>query len=255
MRLAVLSDIHGNPIALEAVLRDVTEQGGADAYVALGDFAAIGYDPVTPIERVASLPNVACVRGNTDRYTASEAFPLPGLANVQAEPGRLPAYVETTASIAWTRGYLTAAGKLDWLARLPLEQRLTLPDGTRLLAVHAAPGADDGPGLPPNLTDEQLAAALAPAGADLIFVGHTHFPIDRSVNGQRVVNPGSISNPMTGDPRASYVLLDANQSGYHLERRQVAYDYGAAIAAVEQARHPAGAFIIRHLRNDVRSRW
>ena len=54
MRLAILSDIHGNPVALDAVLADIQSQGEVDAYWVLGDFAALGYDPVTPLEKITA---------------------------------------------------------------------------------------------------------------------------------------------------------------------------------------------------------
>jgi hypothetical protein len=57
MRLAILSDIHGNPLALDAVLADIQSQGEVEAYWVLGDFAALGYDPVTPLEKVTALPH------------------------------------------------------------------------------------------------------------------------------------------------------------------------------------------------------
>ena len=67
MRLAIFSDVHGNPIALDAVLRDVRERGGADGYWVLGDIVALGYDPVGVLEQLAALSGLVAVRGNTDR--------------------------------------------------------------------------------------------------------------------------------------------------------------------------------------------
>jgi hypothetical protein len=77
MRIALLSDIHGNPIALDAVLDDVQDQGGVDAHWELGDLAAIGYDPVGVLERLVALPNVQFARGNTDRYLVTGERPPP----------------------------------------------------------------------------------------------------------------------------------------------------------------------------------
>jgi predicted phosphodiesterase len=71
MRLALLSDLHGNPIALEAVLADVERCGGADAYLVLGDIVAIGHDPVAVLERLVALPGVRFIQGNTDRYVVT----------------------------------------------------------------------------------------------------------------------------------------------------------------------------------------
>jgi len=139
---------------------------------------------------------------------------------------------------------VTATGWLDWLDALSLEQRLTLPDGTRFLGVHAAPGRDDGLGLHPGLRDDELHAALAGCGADVVCVGHTHVPLDRLVGGVRAIKLGSVGNPVTAD-----------ESGYQLQRRWVDYDHRAAIAAVERSRHPAADYMIGFMRGEHRSRW
>lgn len=181
--------------------------------------------------------------------------PAPTLEAVQADPRLIQVVVNVAHSFAWTQGYVTAAGWLDWLAQLPLEQRLTLPDGMRLLGVHATPGNDDGHGLHPALSDAELSARLAGCEADLVCVGHTHWPMDRRVDSVRVVNLGSVSNPMAPDLRASYILLDAGASGYWLQYRHVEYDHQTVIEAVEQSRHPDGDFIIGHQLGQRQPAW
>jgi putative phosphoesterase len=99
-----------------------------------------------------------------------------------------------------------------------------LPDGRRLLAVHVAPGRDDGSGLDPVVSDEELGAQVASADADVVCVGHTHWPIDRTVGGVRVINPGSVSNPLAMDLRASYAMLDCSPTSLAVEHYRVAYD-------------------------------
>ncbi|HEV2659453.1 MAG TPA: metallophosphoesterase, partial [Ktedonobacteraceae bacterium] len=79
MRIALLSDIHGNTLALDAVLADIAEQGEVDRYWILGDFSSLGYDPVGVLERITKLPNVSFVRGNHDRYTVTGERPGPTL--------------------------------------------------------------------------------------------------------------------------------------------------------------------------------
>jgi predicted phosphodiesterase len=246
MRLAILSDIHGNPLALDAVLADIHRRGPVDTYWLLGDFAALGYDPVGVLERVTTLPNAYYIRGNTDRYTVTGERPGPSLQQVQAEPKLLPKVIELARNFAWTQGYVSGGGWLDWLERLPLDVTATLPDGTKVLGVHAAPGTDDGVGIHPGLSDAELYDLLAPTGAQLVFVGHTHVSLDRTVKGIRVVNLGSVSNPATPDLRASYVLLEATEKGYHLELRRVEYDREAVIEAVRRVKHPAAEFIANY---------
>jgi putative phosphoesterase len=235
MRLALLSDIHGNPIALDAVLADIEAQGGVDGCLVLGDLAAIGHDPVTVLDRVAGLPGVRITRGNTDRYLVTgERPPVP------PPPGR---EIEVAHSFAWTQGYVTGAGWFDWLAQLPLELRLDLPDGTRVLCVHAAPGTDDGAGLNPVQSDAELGALLADCGADLVFAGHTHWALDRSVDGVRAVNLGSVSNPWAPDLRATYVLLEAGPDGHEVRARRVDYDRQAVIDGIAASHHPTPDFL------------
>src|SRR5262245_1952604 len=102
MRLAVLSDIHGNPIALDAVLADVEAAGGVDACWVLGDFSAIGHDPVTPLERVSRLPGARFVRGNTDDYLVTGQRPPPSAEEAARVPSLIPRFGEVMAGFAWT---------------------------------------------------------------------------------------------------------------------------------------------------------
>jgi predicted phosphodiesterase len=251
MNTALLSDIHGNLIALDAVLADIQAQGGVDSYWVLGDLVALGHDPVGVLERLTALPNVQYVRGNTDRYVVSGDRPPPTMADVIADSSRLPTLVETAGTFAWTQGALTAAGWLDWLKRLPLELRVRLPDGTQFLAVHASPGRDDGAGIAPDMSDAAIQASLEECEAGLVCVGHTHGPVNRRVGRWHVVNLGSVSNPPTTERRASYVLLQADKMGYQIEHRLVEYDREAVVRALEQLGHPGAAFIIKHLRGTL----
>jgi predicted phosphodiesterase len=249
MRLAILSDIHGNPLALDAVLTDIQSQGEVDGYWILGDFVALGYDPVTPLEKVTALPQASFTRGNTDRYVMTGDLPVQPESALQ-DPTLLPQVIEAVRSFSWTRGYLSAAGWLDWLVNLPLEVRLTLPDGTRVLGVHASPGRDDGSGIQPTHSDDQLERRLAGCEADLVLVGHTHIPLDRQVGKRRVINLGSISNPVTPGLQATYALLDANEQSYSIQLREVDYDHEAVIKAIELSRHPTPSFLIGFMRGE-----
>ena len=255
VRLALLADVHGNPVALDAVLADVAAQGGADEYLVLGDHAALGPDPVEALERLAALPGARLVRGNTDRYVATGARPPPTLAQARADPALLPVLLDVAHSFAWTQGAVTAAGWLERLAALPVETRLTLPDGTRLLGAHAAPGRDDGPGVRPGMADDELGALVAGCGADLVLVGHTHWPVDRRVAGVRVVNVGSVGNPVVPGLGATYALLEADAAGYRLRFRRVAYDHAAVVGELRRVRHPAAPWIAAHYLGRHRPPW
>lgn len=255
MRLALLSDIHGNSIALDAVIADIARLGGVDGYWALGDLVALGPDPVGVLERLLALPNLRCIRGNADRYVVTRDRPPPNQAEVRRHPELLPILAEVAGTFAWTQGAITAAGWFEWLTRLPLELRTTLPDGTRCLAVHAAPGQDDGAGIPPDLGDVDLQELLDGCDADLICVGHTHWPLDKHVNHCHVINLGSVSNPLPPDLRASYVILEADEKGYRATHRRVVYDREAVVAVLQRLHHPGADYIIKLLRGAYSPRW
>ena len=242
MRLGLISDIHGNSVALDAVVADGRD-AGVEQWWALGDLVAIGPDPVGTIERLRSLPGFAALAGNTERYVLTTDRPGPTAEDVARDPSLLELFSVVAASFAWTRGALAATGWLDWLGQLPSELRLTLPDGTRLLGVHASPGRDDGPGITRDASDDDLQTLLAGAEADLVCGGHTHRPVDRRVGAVRAVNLGSVSNPVEGDHRASYVVLSADRHGASVEHRRVSYDVDRFVRFVEASSHPSADYI------------
>jgi predicted phosphodiesterase len=242
VKLAVLSDVHGNRIALEAVIVDA-RRCGIDSWWVLGDLAAVGPDPVATLEVLANLDGAVVIRGNTDRYVVTGDRPPPHRADVVTDTRLLDVFTAVESSFSWTRGALASPGWLRWLADLPVEVRTDLPDGTRLLGVHAAPGRDEGPGITPGRPDAELSADLAGAAADIVVAGHTHRPTDRTVGGVRAVNPGSVSNPVTDDLRAGYVVVHADRHGHGIEHRRVAYDREAFLRRVGDSGHPQHDFI------------
>src|SRR5512139_264733 len=218
-------------MALENVLEDA-EAVGVEQYWFLGDYAAIGYDPVGVLERITSLPNARFIHGNTDRYLVTGDLPWMELEEAIRDLAHARTHVQVARSFAWTMGAVGTTGWLWWFKELPLDFRFTLPDGTRILAVHAAPGTDDGMGININTSDEELCALVENSEADLVLVGHTHLPFDRMAGSIRVVNPGSVSNPFPPDLRASYAILEANARGYRIQHRRVDYDRDAVTREV-----------------------
>jgi predicted phosphodiesterase len=245
MRLGVLSDIHGNLHALDAVLADGRAQG-VQRWWALGDLVALGPDPHGTLSRLAATPDLVATRGNTERYVLSGDRPPPHAADVLADPSLLERFVTIEASFSWTKGAVTAGGWLPWLVALPLEVRTVLEDGTRVLGVHASPGRDDGDGISPERPEPELRAALDGADADMVVAGHTHRPTDRSVGGIRALNPGCVSNPIIDDVRACYLILHDDGDGHEVEHRRVEYDRDAFLRAVRDSGHPAAGYIASH---------
>lgn len=242
MKIGLMSDIHGNRQALEAAVADAAEQGVSRWWV-LGDLVAIGPDPLGTVELIANLSGGENISGNTERYVLTDDRPPPHPDDVIADPELHTLYGTIQRSFAWTCGALAAHGWLDWLRALPLEVRTVLPDGTAALGVHASPGNDDGDGITPHRDEEALCRDLARTHAHLVFAGHTHQPTDRVVAGVRAVNLGSLSNPITDDLRASYVVLHAERHGHSVEHRRVSYDRDAFLETVARSGHPASDYI------------
>ena len=147
MRIAIFSDIHGNHIALDAVLNDIEKQGGVDAIWILGDLAAIGHAPVKTLECITGLSNASVISGNTDRFLVTGTQPLPTPEQATSNPSLMSIFTEVTRTFAWTQGALAVNGWMSWLEMLPKATYHILPDGTRVHLEHASPGHDDGPAL------------------------------------------------------------------------------------------------------------
>ena len=202
------------------------------------------------LERLAHLPNARFTYGNTDRYITDGTRPRPTHAggarrSLQTRDIRRGRFVHVLDP-----GRDLDAGWLPFLDVLPLEQRLTLPDGARLLGVHASPGMAEGKGLRPDYPLVELRERIDGCDADLLCVGHTHWPMNAKIAGIHVVNLGSVSNPVTPDGCAWYALLEANEDGYRLRQRRVSYDHAAVYALLDKMRHPAAGYITSFLRGE-----
>jgi putative phosphoesterase len=208
MRVAIVSDIHGNRRAFQAVLTDL-RQVAPDLVLHGGDLAAGGTHPADVIDQVRSL-GWPGVRGNTDEmlwsperlteFAARQPKLAPILAMLQQT---IP---PTLASIGEER--------LRWLEGLPFlysEQRFSL--------VHASP--DDLWRAPmPNASDDELQNTYASLRAPIVVYGHIHRPYIRRLPGMTVANTGSASQSYDGDRRASYLVID----GQSVTIRRVEYD-------------------------------
>lgn len=240
MRVAVFSDVHGNLAALDAVLADAAD---VDGFWVVGDLVAHGPHPAAVLHRLMDLPNARFVRGNTDRYVLTGELPE------MIDPDRDTQLALAVArSFGWTSGAIGAHG-YEWLAALPIEERVALPDGTTVLLVHASPGRDCGRGIQPTMAEQELRdAGVTDAGVDLIFVGHTHIPTEHTIDGVRVVNLGSVSVPATADRRAMWTLLTAESAGFTIERRYAEYDIEAVTTALDEQHHPSAGWLKSKMR-------
>ena len=233
MRVAILADIHGNLMALDAVLVDIERAGGADRFWVLGDLACFGPHPEGTLARLTSLPQAHIISGNTDRYLVTNARPSGPIPRNAADWDRLPAVLlERDGNFRWTVAQLG----YEWftfLRDLPAQLCFNVPAYGSVLAVHGSPRSDQ-ENIKPETTDIQIKTMLAGTGARLVVCGHTHFPLDRQVGHWRIINPGSVGMPSRdGDNRAAYALLAFAQGQCSATQRRVAYDVAAVVAQLK----------------------
>ena len=231
MRVAIVSDLHGNRRAFEAVLDDL-EQVAPDLILHGGDLAAGGAHPADIIDQVRAL-GWPGVRGNTDEMLWSpESLAEYAAANPKIE--RLLAMVQETipptlASIGEER--------LRWLEGLPA---MYSQEGFSL--VHASP--DDLWRAPmANASDEELQSTYASLGAPIVVYGHIHFPYVRRLHRMTVANTGSVSQSYDGDRRASYLLMD----GESMAIRRVDYDVESEARELSRSGLPHADWLARIL--------
>jgi predicted phosphodiesterase len=243
VRLGIIADIHGNDVALRAVLKDAARLE-VDCWWALGDLVLFGPRPAEVLELLQGLPGISMLRGNTDRYVLTGEQPAPHAtaADAAGSIDLVERFAAMAAGIGWTRGVLDQAGLLASLTGLPAQLRLQVPSGATVLGVHASPQADDGPGIDPGIAEEELQMLLAGCGADVVIGGHTHFITDRFADGIRALNPGSAGMPRTCGT-AGWLLLEDDGDALAVTQRSVPFDVDAVISDLRRRRHPNAEFV------------
>ncbi|MCQ2738610.1 MAG: metallophosphatase family protein [bacterium] len=220
MKIAVMSDIHGNMEALNGVLQDASEQKCEQIYF-LGDYAMAGPEPIAAVNKImelSKLANVKLIQGNTDLMIASFTEDL--YANLQK---KAPVMAE---SLKNDKEILSVEQK-EFLKNLP-QTLETEENGIKILLVHGSPRRNNEDILP-NTTLEMLEEITSGVDADIILCGHTHIPCGfQTKNKQTVVNVGSVGRPFTENPDSCYLILTISDSKFLCEHRFVSYDIKTA---------------------------
>jgi putative phosphoesterase len=248
-RLALISDVHGNCVALDAVVVDAAALD-ADEIICLGDLAAGGPQPR---EAIARLRELGCrgVRGNADGWL------LDGLP-----PGRSEQTRRLVENVAWARVALRP-DDLDHLASLPPTLAVTV-GGVILLCFHGSPRSDVEQ-LLATTPDAELEEALADApAAQILAGGHTHLQLSRQCGERLLVNPGSVGLPLGSltdvDPPlpawAEYALVEVDGGEVEVAFERVPVNVDAVAAATKAMPHPTWATDLeqRILRWNARAR-
>lgn len=233
MRIAVVSDIHGNLTAFEAVLQDL-RQTSPDLIFHGGDLADGGSSPVEIVDRIRDL-GWDGVMGNTDEMLTSPES-LTEFANQSPHLQSLFAVIAEMAAV--TRAAI-GEERLAWLSSLP-----PLQSHSPMALVHASPDSA-WRAAAPDATDAELESVYAPLGKPVAVHGHVHRPYVRTVSGMIVANTGSVGLSYDGDPRASYLLLD--ESNPHV--RRVQYDVAKEIRALSVCGLPHSDWVAKTLRS------
>ncbi len=223
MKVAILSDIHGNMHALDAVIKDMKD---CERVLCLGDLAMAGPQPKKVIDYIREQKNWSVIQGNTDKLIADFSpeiienlkHKFPVMANALADDYK---FLEED--------------KKEYLRNLPPRMSLEI-EGVKILLVHGSPRLNNEDILP-NMALKDIEAMLEGVKEDLIFCGHTHVPCGYQTNKkQTVVNVGSVGRPMTENAKACYVIADFQDGGFSIEHRFVDYDKEGAAKAMRTRR-------------------
>jgi putative phosphoesterase len=233
MRIAILSDIHGNRTAFEAVLADL-RQTSPDMVLHGGDLADTGSSPVEIVDRIRSF-GWQGVLGNTDQMLSSPetfdefAHQLPKLESL---------WVVLREMAAATREAF-GEERLAWLKSLPLIQ-IHAP----IALVHASPESPWRAPVP-EADDDELQSVYGPLSQPVVVYGHIHRPYIRGMSKMTVANTGSVGLSYDGDRRASYLLIDDAKP----EIRRVEYDMNKELGALSRSGFPHADWVARTLKS------
>jgi predicted phosphodiesterase len=234
MRVAVLSDIHGNLTAFEAVLADI-RQVAPDLVLHGGDLADGGSSPIEIVDRLRDL-GWQGVMGNTDEMLV-EPNSLENFASQSSAPLALWAAVR---QIALATRDMLGEKRLAWLRELP---RVKTQEGFALL--HATPESCwRAPAT--EATDAELETIYGSLGRPVVVFGHTHLPSIRDIAGypRLLINTGSVGLPYDGDPRASYLILDEGRPSI----QRVEYNLEKELTALASCGLPGASWTAKMLR-------
>lgn len=215
MKIAIISDIHGNMQALEAVLNDI-EKEQCEKIFCLGDLAMAGPEPVKTLQLIKKLHDygkIELIQGNTDEMIANEhefvelvksKFPIMGNA-LEDDVKIIPQDLK------------------DFLKNLPKQKELEI-EGIKILLVHGSPRRND-ENISPDLHIEKVEEMLEGVEANVVFCGHTHIPCGyQTRKGQTVINVGSIGRPFTPEPKPCYVVAGFFDGGFDAMHKFIDYD-------------------------------
>ena len=218
MRIGVISDIHSNYDALQAVL---SAMGDHDALVCLGDLVGYGAQPNEVVSEIRSLRPKAIVMGNHDHAIST---------------GDTSGFVQhAVQAVEWTRKNISPEN-LSYVASLRAKATCTI-DGTKIALAHGSPRDPLNEYVYPDTAEFILRSLVEESGGTILLLGHSHVPFVRKFDSMLLGNPGGVGQPRDGDARASYAILEPfAEPEFHIHR--VVYDIDAAASKIIAAGLP-----------------
>jgi putative phosphoesterase len=238
-RIALISDIHSNELALRAVLADI-QRVGVDQIVCLGDVANLGPQPNAVIEILAELA-CPCIMGNHDEFLLD-----PALVHAYSQSPQV------IASVDWNRSRLSSA-ELEFLRGFERAREIALGAHSKLYIFHGSPRSNTEDLLattPPDALDDMLAGAAATVMAG----GHTHIQMLRQHHGHLLVNPGSVGlafkdyvngGPPTILSHAEYAIVAETGGTIEVGLHRVPLDRAKLRRANSQSDHPLRDYFLQ----------
>lgn len=226
MKIAVISDIHGNMQALDAVLSDIKKENCSKIFC-LGDIAMAGPEPAKTIQKIIELQeseDFEIIQGNTDEM----------IANCDNQMIHLLEENNPIMAHALENDVFVIPEELkNFLRNLPKQKELEI-EGTKILLVHGSPRKNN-ENIFPDLKIEEVENMISGTDADIIFCGHTHMPCGYQTNTkQTVVNTGSVGRPFSEEPKSCYAVLEINNKEFSVKHNFVDYDYKTAAAILKE---------------------
>ncbi|MFD1040633.1 metallophosphoesterase family protein [Virgibacillus byunsanensis] len=224
MKLAFISDIHGNAVALDAVLNDIKEKSIDRVYV-LGDLCFRGPEPKRALNLIKDM-NADVIKGNADEWV---------VRGVQKDEVPEQALEMMNAERDWTYSKLEE-NEVGYLRKLPNELNLKY-ENLKIHAFHATPLSLFDV-VQPFEKDELLTDKLMINEADIYIYAHIHKPYVRYINGKCIVNTGSVGLPFDGLNQASYVLMNVTKDSFQVSIVRVKYNEHEVISQFKKSNYP-----------------
>ncbi|AYA77595.1 YfcE family phosphodiesterase [Bacillus sp. Y1] len=224
MKLAFISDIHGNAIALDAVLEDIKEKH-VDKVFVLGDICYRGPEPQRALDLVREL-DCEVIKGNADEWV---------VRGVQR--GEVPDHALELMNKErdWIVSNLSHES-VNYLRELPSQLNFEV-EGVRIYAFHATPDSLFDV-VPPDVSDDKIIEKLITQEADLYIYAHIHKPYIRFISGKCIVNIGSVGLPFDGVSKASYCIVEINKDSIQTSNVRVSYDLQKVVDQYKNVAYP-----------------